>query len=420
MIKTITLLPGITLRCFPEKRFKRGYLSLQWIRPMDREENALNGLLPAVLARGTEHYPDLRAITIRLDDLYGAAVGGIVRQIGDYHAIGMGFGFVEDRFALGEDKILEPVLEFAGEILLNPRLEQGVFAPDVVESEKKNMIAGIEALYNNKRQYADVRLLQTMCREDPRGIPRLGTPEQVARITPEALYAHYKKVLQTSPVEVFYVGAAEPEKIAQMLKKVLSGIPRQPEALPAQTGFRDGGASRETEEVDVVQGRLGMGFVTPITRSDPRYAAMCVCNAVLGASMISKLFMVIREKLSLCYDIDSEYMSTKGLLMVTAGIDCGKFDQVRQQVLVQLDSCKAGDITQTELSAAKERMISGLKRVHDSASMMEGYYTIGVLTGQIEDPETAIEKIRRVTREDVAAAAQTLQLHTEYFLKGVQ
>lgn len=420
MIKTIALLPGITLRCFPEKRFKRGYLSLQWIRPMDKEENALNALLPAVLARGTERYPDLRAITIRLDDLYGAAMGGIVRQIGDYHAIGMGFGFVDDRFALGDDKILEPVLEFAGEILLNPRLEQGVFAPDVVESEKKNMIAGIEALYNNKRQYADVRLLQIMCREDLRGIPRLGTPEQIARITPEALYAHYQKVLQTSPVEIFYVGAAEPENIAKKLTKVLSGIPRQPAALPPQTGFRDGGASRETEEVDVVQGRLGLGFVTPITRSDPRYAAMCVCNAVLGASMISKLFMVIREKLSLCYDIDSEYMSTKGLLMVTAGIDCGKFDQVRQQVLVQLDSCKAGDITETELSAAKERMISGLKRVHDSASMMEGYYTIGVLTGQIEDPETAIEKIRRVTREDVAAAAQTLQLHTEYFLKGVQ
>ena len=66
MIQTIEILPGVTLRCFPDTRFKQGCLSLQFVRPMGREEAALNALIPAVLLRGTEKSPDMRDIILRL------------------------------------------------------------------------------------------------------------------------------------------------------------------------------------------------------------------------------------------------------------------------------------------------------------------------------------------------------------------
>ena len=89
MIKTIELMQGVTLRCFRDTRFKQGCLSFALVRPMDRAEAAMNALIPAVLLRGTTQYPDLRAITFRLDDLYGAAVGTQVRRVGDYHTVGL-------------------------------------------------------------------------------------------------------------------------------------------------------------------------------------------------------------------------------------------------------------------------------------------------------------------------------------------
>ncbi len=82
MLKTIGLLPGVNLRCYTDRRFKQGCLSIQLVRRMCREEAALNALLPAVLLRGTTSAPDLRDITLRLDDLYGASVGSLVRRIG--------------------------------------------------------------------------------------------------------------------------------------------------------------------------------------------------------------------------------------------------------------------------------------------------------------------------------------------------
>ena len=140
MIQTFTLLPGVTLRCYPDNRFKQGCLSLQLVRPMCKEEAALNALIPTVLLRGTESAPDLRAITLRLDDLYGASVGAVVRRIGDYQTTGLHCSFISDRFAMDGDTILAPVIDFLGELLLRPALEKGAFRKDYVESEKKNLI----------------------------------------------------------------------------------------------------------------------------------------------------------------------------------------------------------------------------------------------------------------------------------------
>ena len=78
MIDTITLLPGVTFRYFRDTRFKQGCISIQFIRPMHKDEAALNALIPAILMRGCDGAEDLRAITLKLDDLYGAiGYGGV-------------------------------------------------------------------------------------------------------------------------------------------------------------------------------------------------------------------------------------------------------------------------------------------------------------------------------------------------------
>ena len=109
MIETKTLLPGVTLHCCRDSRFKQGCLSFQLVRPMAKEESAMNALIPAVLLRGTRRCPNLRAITEYLDELYGAAVSPLVRRVGDYQTTGLYCGFMDDRFALPRDRVLQPM-----------------------------------------------------------------------------------------------------------------------------------------------------------------------------------------------------------------------------------------------------------------------------------------------------------------------
>ena len=418
MIHTIPLLPEVTLRCFQDKRFKQEGLSIQFVRPMMKEEAALNALLPAVLLRGCETAPDLRDITLRLDDLYGASLGAQVRRVGDYQTTGLSCSFMREDYALAGDKIFAPLVSFLEELMFRPKLEHGIFPEDFVAGEKRNLLAAIAAQRNNKRAYAHGQMLKKMCSGDSFGIPRLGEKEDVEAITPESLYRHYQKVLKESPVQLFYVGAAEPQEIADLLSPMFAKLDRSPITLPPQSPFHDCGKGEQTEEMDVAQGKLCMGFTTPITLRDKDFVPMQIFNTIFGGGMISKLFMTVREKLSLCYDISSAYHGSKGIVTVSAGIDCTMDSAVRQEVLKQLSACQAGDFSEEELSAAKQALLTQLQSTHDSPSAIEGYYATAALSGLPLDPEAYARAVEQTTAEDVANAAKRVELHTVYFLRG--
>ena len=418
MIKTIELFPGVTLRCCRDDRFKQNVLSLQFLRPMCREEAALNALLPAVLLRGCKSAPDMRSITLKLDDLYGASVGALVRRIGDIHCTGLSCGFIDDRFALDGDHLLTTVVAFLEELLLDPVTEEEGFSKAYVQTEQQNLIWAIEAQRNDKRSYATNQMLNRMCKDDSYGIPRLGTIPDVEAITPRSLYAHYQKILQTSPIHLFYVGSAEPETVAEVLRPMMSRLAKSPMPLPAQKGFAPVEFAEHEEILDVAQGKLCMGYATPINLRDPRYAAVQICNTILGAGMTSKLFMQVREKMSLCYDIGSGFHGSKGIMTVAAGIEFEKKDIVQQEIIHQLQQIVDGNISADELTAAKEALLSSLRATHDSPGAIESYYASAAISGIGMTPAVFMERIEAVTAEDVSAAAKTLQLCTVYFLKG--
>jgi predicted Zn-dependent peptidase len=419
MTQTAELFPGITLRCVRDDRFKQGCLSVQIVRPMDESEAHLNALLPAVLLRGTREHPDLRSITLRLDELYGASVGAQVRRVGDYQTTGLYCGFMEDRFAFSGDEILRPMVAFLEELLQRPALENGAFREDYVQSEKKNLISTIESELNSKQAYCAAKLMKSMCREDSFGIPRLGEKEQVAQITAAGLYAHYRRILRSSRIDLFYVGAVPMEQVADMVCPMFRGWEREYEQLPPQTAFRDAGGGEYTEEMAITQGKLSMGYVTPVTLCHEDFAAMQVFNVIFGAGMTSKLFMNIREKMSLCYSIGSGYHGSKGILTVSAGIDSHQFPVVCREVRAQLQACRDGEITPEELAAAKEAMLYSLNATHDSPGAIEGFYATAALSGLNMTAQQYMEAVHAVTAEQVVHAAQSLREHTVYFLKGV-
>lgn len=419
MINTITLSPGVTLRCWQDRRFKQGRITLQFVRPMCREEATLNALLPMVLLRGTAKHQNLQAITMHLDDLYGASVGDLVRRIGDYQTTGLYCSFTEDRFALDGDEILSPVVDFLQEILLQPLLEDGHFCTAIVESEKKNLIADLEAQKNDRGAYAGSQLLKNMCRADSFSIPRLGEKEAVAPITAQSLYVHYQHLLQNANVDIFYVGSLTAEEISPKIGKIFEGLERKVDTLPAQKPFQDAGHSHQRETMDISQSRLCMGFTTHITNQHPDFAAMQVFNCIFGAGMTSKLFMNIREKMSLCYSIGSGYYGGKGLLTVSAGIDRDKENTVKDEILRQLQLCREGNISADELRSAKEAVASSLRSVLDSPGAIEGYFSTAAISGiAITLPEYR-QAVDNVTLEDVVRAAGSVAAHSDFFLEGV-
>lgn len=419
MIEIFPLSSGVTLRCFRDNRFKHGCMSIQLVRPMCREEAAMNALLPAVLLRGTKNCPDLRKITLRLDDLYGASVGALVRRVGDWQTTGLYASFTEDRFAMEGDRILEPMAAFLKELFLQPRLEDGAFCREFVDSEKKNLISTIESQLNDKRAYAMEQMIRGMCANDTFGIPRLGEKEDVAAITPQSLYNHYQRILRSSRIDIFYAGAEEPARVASLAADIFGGLDRVWEPLPGQTPLQVADKTEKTQQMEINQGKLCMGFVTPVTIREEGFVAMQLLNVIFGGGMTSKLFSHIREKLSLCYAIGSGFHGSKGILTVSAGIDSNMDQTVKEEILAQLENCRRGDITQEELNAAKKAMRSSLLATHDSPGAIENYYASAALSGLPLNPEQYMKKVEQTTVQQVCDAARLLELNSVYFLKGV-
>ena len=147
---------------------------------------------------------------------------------------------------------------------------------------------------------------------------------------------------------------------------------------------------------------------------------MQVLNTLFGAGMTSKLFMQVREKMSLCYAIGSGYYGSKGIVTVSAGIDSAKEPLVRAEIMNQLDACRRGEITEEELVSAKESILSSLRGVHDSPGSIESYYSTHLISGAFRTPQQYMDEIRAVTLEHVIAAAKTVTPHSSYFLKGAE
>ena len=414
------ILPGVYLTAVQSDKFKTGCFSLNFLRPMKKEEAAANALLPSVLLRGSERHPDIASISAKLDDLYGASIGTLIRKKGEVQMVGFYCDYVQDEYV--QDSVFAPVMAFLAELLFTPRLENGAFAEAVVESEKQNLLNAMLSRINDKRTYANSQLIRTMCKDQPYGISRIGEPEDLASITEKTLYEHYRTLLAQSRVELFYMGSLAPDAVAAVLKKTLAALPRAEQFIPV--GTTPVPAARPVQEkeenLDVTQGKLSLGFFTDITAKDPRYPALVLAATVFGGGATSKLFTIVREQMSLCYYASASYEKFKGVLTVSSGVEFSKLETAKQEILRQLDACQKGEITEEELESARGYLISDLKIAMDSPGRLDDYYMGQILLEQDGTMEDLAGKIARVTKEEAAQAANALRLDTIYELKGVQ
>ena len=183
MTKNLCIAPGVTLRALQTDQFKTGCFSVNFLRAHSREDAPLDALLTSVLLRGTEQYPDMQRISMRLDELYGASFGTLVRRKGEAKLFGFYADFIEDDFLPEGEHVFADMVDFLEQTLYHPYTEDGCFCERFVENEKQNLIHAIEANLNDKRSYATSQMLRKMCADEAYGVPRLGYAEDVAKIT---------------------------------------------------------------------------------------------------------------------------------------------------------------------------------------------------------------------------------------------
>jgi len=410
------LAEGVYLNYLPARKFKTSVLSAQFVTPLQRDTAAAHALLTAVLRRGTVSCPDMGALSVRLDKLYGARIDYTVRKKGENQCVGFVASFIDDSFVPGGERLLEPVAALLGELICDPVTVRGRFVPAYFESEKVNLIDAIRSILNDKRDYASSRLLQEMCAGEAYGVPRLGSEADAEKITLKKLHTAYSRLISTSRLELFYSGSADLKRVEQALLSAFATLPRESvQGIPATAEHPARQEVKYVEEaMDVTQGKLGMGFSCGSDDS----AAILMGNTLFGGSSNSKLFMNVREKLSLCYYASSVYHRQKGIITVSSGIEFANYQKAYDEILVQLEAVRRGELEDWELEGAKSTLLNAYTSMGDSQSKLENFYLGQIATGHSESPEELAEQVRSVTPERIFRAMESVQLDTVYFLKG--
>jgi len=416
-IENMDIDKGVKLWVLPTKKFKTVTISFCFHRDLD-EDYTYNALIPAVLKRGCEGFETLKDIERHLESLYGALFDVGVQKKGERQILRFSMEVVNDDY-LAEQGILAQAFYFLNRVINRPVLEGGGFKKSYVAQEKENMKNRIKSLVNDKIQYSLERCAQEMCKGEKYSRYVFGDVKELESMDDAKLYKVYLDVVQTSPLDVFVVGDVDPAKVRLLLERSFSVERKQVKAIPKTTYKKLQVAPKTvTEEMDVNQGKLTMGFRTNISAADKEYFPLLVYSSILGGGPHSKLFINVREKASLAYYAFARLEKFKGLMFVGAGIDVDKYQQTVDIIMEQLNAMARGQITQQEFEGAINALVTSLKGSMDQPSQLIDYYLGNSVMDSDVTLEELIEKIKGVTMDQVVEVSNKVKLDTIYFLRN--
>ena len=170
------------------------------------------------------------------------------------------------------------------------------------------------------------------------------------------------------------------------------------------------------EEMDVTQGKITIGLDLYLDNEKQQYDVM-VYNAILGGTANSKMFQEVREKASLAYSASSSYVRYKSNIFIKCGIEIKNYEKAINIIRKQLEDMKNGMFSDKDIENAKKGIISGIKGINDEQDTEITYYFGQELTDAKTSLEEYIEKIQKVTKQDIVKIANSVSVNTIYFLK---
>lgn len=418
-IKRFDLGEGINFTYIPCSKFKTLQLSVCMFYPLGKETVSKNAVIPNLLTHSCKKFPSLISLSRKLEELYGASVSADAEKVGDMQMIELSAQSIDNKFVPdGSDNTFETA-KLLCDMIFEPDTEDEKFKSENIELEKRQLKEEILAEMNDKKVFARKRCTQIMCKNEKFGISTLGEIEDVDKISSETAFAAWKDLLSRSHIEIMLVGNGSYIKIANEFKSRFQSIDRKnvfeysSEIFPAKAV-----PNEFTEHKNIVQCKLVLGLKTKSKDEKINYPAMKVMNALLGGTPQSKLFVNVREKLSLCYYCASRYLKQKRIMLIESGVEEKNIRKAKEQILEQLKDIKLGNFSDTDLENTKLFITQGLGKIGDSLSAIGSWYLAQSIEKNIISPEEHIKEISAVTREDVIEAANQIALDTVYILSG--
>ncbi len=417
--KKHTIADNIRLSYIQTDKFKEEALTVSLDMPLTPENYVLSHVLCLALGRGCERLPSLAQINRELDELYASTVGFNTNTRGDNLSVCIYADMISNRFVTDGTDVLRGVLRTAADMLLRPLIRDGAFLPDTVEKVKISFLDLVRSIKNHPKLYAAARLGELMDRNLDRKITLEDIIDTTQKVDAKALYEFYKELITCSSLNVFYVGAQPPETVANAVADAFSGFVGISGSAPIMPSIeKPAEYVSVTENMPLKQGTLAMGFRTGAGLSEGTHTALIILNEIFGGSAASKLFLNVRERMSLCYYCGSKVSTLSGNVTVCSGLDNANRDIAAEEILRQLSLIARGEISEQEMTAARQSIEYSYSQIYDAPRSLQSFYLERELFGITETVEEHKQKLLAVSAEDVCRLAQNTVHDTQFYICG--
>lgn len=286
-------------------------------------------------------------------------------------------------------------------------LKAPLFDEEALKEEKQKLIFNIE---NNRTSYQFINeiFLESFYRYHPYRQPIYGNKNTVAKLDLSKIKEYYTKNYCANRMTLAICGDIEGSDILELCKSQLSDIPRG-----------------EYKNLDILWEPVGqekkvylstasnlawiyVGFPAPGMKS-PDYPAMKIIQSILGEGLSSRLFIELREKEGLAYELDANYPELEGPshMLVYVVTNLHGLRKSRKKIFEEINNLKKTPLTEEELDAVKRKILGKylVEREDSAGRALNLAYVVAIGMGRNYD-EAIMRKIQSVTSQDVQNVAR--------------
>ena len=414
-MKRETIKNNVSLTFLPNEKFKRNRISISFIMPNEKNKATMYAVLPTLMERGYEDYPDMCMFSKKLNQMYGASFSATTSVVGQNRILRFTIQGIKNEYCLSGEDLLAEMTDVLLGVIFRPCVEEGGFISDWLEVEKVKLREEIEGEINDKRGYCVKMAQRKFFGDSKNGVERLGYLEEVDGINPVDLYNCYREMLADSTVEIF-VTAQQDDAITAKFAQAFAERESNCNAILPIEVMEKTQAETYSEAMNIVQGKVCLFYTSERKLNEEERYHMLVASAIYGGTASSRLFKNVREKQSLCYYCGAAYNGFTGSMRVDSGVEHQNCDKVVEAVQKELNDLISGEITEKEIAETKLVLLNSLDAVQDGLHGLEAWYLNEAIRGTWTAPEQVKEKVQAVTAQQIKDVLSMMHLNVVYKL----
>ena len=369
-------------------------------RHEDDASAGLSHLLEHLVFKGTAGFPDAGGLSELVEGCGGSVNASTDRELTAYTA-------------RVPANAAATALNVIGELATRPLLRRSDLA-----AEKPVIVDEIRMYVDSPTDHVFTIFDELLFGQHPLGREIAGTPRSVRRATREAAMAHWRRWYRPSAMVLAAAGAIDHASVVRMVEhwwQTDDSAPVQlaPRAEPGGLPFAEPPAFGEAGSISVAHRRLAQGNLClgmpGVSRTDPDRWTLDLLGAVLGDGMSSRLFLELRERRSLAYDVSTFAASYSdcGTVGVHAGFDPERLEEVVGAILHQLDRVVQDPVSSAELERARAYTRGRLElRMEETGAVASWLGSGEILLPRILTVAEVVEHLEAVTAEDMLSVAR--------------